>query len=36
MAAYLLAENGKQLAGEFTLEQIKAKLDARELGATAH
>jgi hypothetical protein len=36
MAAYLLAENGKQLTGEFTLEQIKAKLDARELGATAH
>jgi hypothetical protein len=36
MAAYLLAENGKQLSGEFTLEQIKAKLDARELGATAH
>ena len=36
MAAYLLAENGKQLPGEFTLEQIKAKLDARELGATAH
>ena len=36
MAAYLLAENGKQLPGEFALEQIKAKLDARELGPTAH
>lgn len=36
MAVYLLAENGKQLPGEFTLEQIKAKLDARELGPTTH
>ncbi|MBM3595238.1 MAG: hypothetical protein FJX31_05475, partial [Alphaproteobacteria bacterium] len=36
MATYLLAENGKQLPGEFTLEEIKAKLDARELGPTAH
>lgn len=36
MASYLLAENGRQLAGEFTLDQVREKLDSRQIGPTAH
>ena len=36
MASYLLAEQGKQLPSEYTLEQIKVMLTERRLGPSAH
>jgi hypothetical protein len=36
MARYLLAEQGKQLPGDYSLEQVKQMLTTRRLGSTAH
>ena len=36
MSRYLLAEKGKQLPGDYALEQIKQMLATQQLGASAH
>jgi len=36
MSRYLLAEKGKQLPGDYSLEQIKQMLATQQLGASAH